>query len=142
MRNLYTLFLIISVYSLPNYLPQASGPAWFAVSSLWSLLLISLIKSDKSKHIDLIIFAEIIATSIALIACIQWIMALKTASIYVRFGDIMTSLFIAEIAIMGVVMLNDGIHKLLHFVRSHNLSGRQFGLSNLLLRESPVCTIR
>ena len=108
MRHLFILFAIVFVYFMPDITLQTYGSPWFAYHAIWSYCLVKLISADKSRYIGLIIPIEIIATTITLIACIQDGMSLKTASILTSYSHIMTLLFLAEVAIMGVVMLNVG----------------------------------
>ena len=142
MRHLFILFAIVFVYFMPDIALQTYGSPWFAYHSLWSLGLIALIRADKSQYIDAIIILEIFATTITLVACMQSYMSLKTASIYSQYSTIMTSIFIAELAIMGVVMLNDGIRKSLSILRIPHFDNRKSKFSIVYAREATVCTIR
>jgi len=142
MRQLFILFGIVFVYFMPDIALQTYGSPWFAYHCLCSLGLTYLISFDKSKYIDLIIFIEILATIFNLIACLEQGLSLKTASILTNYPDIMTALFVAELAIMGVVMLNDGIRKSIHIVRLLNSDNWRAITSGLHARGENLCTIR
>lgn len=137
MRQLFILFAIVFVYFMPDRALVTYGSAWFAYHCLCSLGLTCLISGDKSKYIDLIILIEILATITNLIACAQQGLSLNTASILTQYPDIMTTLFIAEIAIMGVVMLN-GIRKSIPILRLFNFDSWKFRVANLYMGEKTI----
>lgn len=139
MRQLFILFAIVFVYFMPDHALMTYGSAWFAYHALWSYGLVKLISADKSKYIGFIIPIEIIATTITLIACLQYGLALNTASILTSYPAIMTALFIAELAIMGVVMRNVGASSAHKFYSVDDSNRNNFMRSNLHFCEMAIC---
>jgi len=141
MRHLFILFAIVFVYFMPDVALRTYGSIWFAYHALCSYGLVKLISADKSRYIGFIIPIEIISTIITLIACIQYGLSLNTASILTQYSHIMALMFIAEIAIMGVVMLNVGASSAHKSNSVADTNRNNHMRSNLHICEMALCKI-
>ncbi len=144
MRNLVILSAIILTYLLPTN--DNTESMWFAFQTIPSTFLIAFLfiwqYLRPNKLTEFVILLEISATFITLTACLQYALSLKTASIYSQYENIMTAIFIIELAVvMGVILRDVGItakHNIRYFCYNHF---NQSIISNICFSETALCKI-
>ncbi len=142
MRHLVILLAIITTYSLPNN--DYQGSLWFAAQALPSTILITFLyfwqSFKQENYIDYLIIIETLSTSITLIACIQYGLSLKTASIYSHYEHIISAMYIAELAIIiGAVIRDVGIYtnnSILHLTLRNYVAAFR---SAIFIGKTPLC---
>lgn len=142
--NLVVIYFAIAAYG-SGANNHAQGVEWFVnqcIPSTTFVLVLYLIQQYNYKsHLNAIIAIEILSTITNLIACAQYAMAHKTAFIYANYENIMLSMFLAELAIIGFMVIHDGYSKRHHILRLFANDSRSPNPSNLYAREMPTCTI-